>query len=160
PALDVVVIAHGTVRWGGDEFEPDAFAEVVDVNLNATMRCCRALRGALAARRGSVVLLGSAGALQPTPVLPAYNATKAAIEGLARALAVAWAKDGIRVNVIAPGFVPTRMTQIAAEDSERRERYRARVPLGRLGSPEDVAGVALFLASPLAGYVTGQTLLV
>jgi 3-oxoacyl-[acyl-carrier protein] reductase len=77
---------------------------------------------------------------------------------LTRTLGEAWARDGIRVNGIAPGLVDTKLTKVTTENPERLSRALAGIPLGRLGQPEDMAGVALFLASPLAAYVIGQTI--
>ena len=75
-----------------------------------------------------------------------------------RTLADAWAADGIRVNGIAPGFVATKMTRVTTGDPRRLEAALARIPVGRLGTPADMAGAALFLASPLAAYVVGHTI--
>lgn len=79
---------------------------------------------------------------------------------LTRALGEAWAEDGIRVNGIAPGFVDTNLTKVTTANARRREGVEQRVPLKRLGTPADIAGAALFLASPLASYIIGQTLVV
>ena len=79
---------------------------------------------------------------------------------MVRSLALAWAGEGIRVNGIAPGFVPTKMTGVTVNNEKRREGAIARIPLGRMGTPQDMAGAAIFLASPLGDYVTGQTLIV
>ena len=78
--------------------------------------------------------------------------------GLTRTLAQAWAPDGIRVNGIAPGFVATKMTRVTTENPQRLQSAIDRIPAGRLGTPRDMAGVALFLASPLSAYVVGQTI--
>jgi 3-oxoacyl-[acyl-carrier protein] reductase len=89
---------------------------------------------------------------------PAYNASKAGVVGLTRTLATAWAKEGIRVNSIAPGLVDTKLTKVTTDNPRRRQAALQRIPMGRLGTPQDIAGAALFLASPLAGYIIGQTL--
>ena len=77
---------------------------------------------------------------------------------LTRTLGEAWIRDGIRINGIAPGFVRTKLTRVTTDNPERRDAALSRIPLGRFGSPEEIAGVALFLASPLASYVVGQTI--
>ena len=91
---------------------------------------------------------------------PAYNASKTGAVGLTRTLAQAWAEDGIRVNGIAPGLVDTKMTKVTTANPRRLEGAIERIPLKRLGTPADMAGAALFLASPLSAYVLGQTLVV
>src|SRR5690606_12393862 len=87
-----------------------------------------------------------------------YNASKTGAVGLTRTLGEAWAREGIRVNGIAPGFVATKMTKVTTDNPERLENAISRIPVGRMGTPADMAGVALFLASPLAAYVVGQTI--
>jgi len=92
------------------------------------------------------------------PGVAAYAASKIAVEGLTRELARQWAPHGIRVNALAPGYFPTEMNAPMTADPGRREALVARIPLGRAGEPADIAGVAVFLASRAAGYVTGQVL--
>jgi 3-oxoacyl-[acyl-carrier protein] reductase len=91
---------------------------------------------------------------------PAYSASKAGLVGLVRTLAQAWAGEGIRVNGFAPSLVDTKLTKVTMDNPERRERSLQRIPIGRFGSVEEMAGVAMFLASPLSGYVFGQTIVV
>lgn len=112
-----------------------------------------------AAAKGSVIVISSIGAVKATIANPAYAASKAGAAQLVKALALAWAGEGIRVNGIAPGLVETGMTRVTTEHPERRQRALAKVPLGRFGTADDMAGVALFLASPLAAFVTGQTII-
>jgi 3-oxoacyl-[acyl-carrier protein] reductase len=78
--------------------------------------------------------------------------------GLTRTLGEAWGPDGIRVNGIAPGFIPTKLTKVTSERPDRLKRTLDRIPIGRVGSVEDIAHVALFLASPMASYIVGQTI--
>ena len=101
-------------------------------------------------------------AYQATRGNPAYNASKAGAVALVRTLGDAWARGagGIRVNGIAPGLVDTKLTQVTTRHPKRLEAALLAIPMGRLGTPQDMAGVALFLASPLAAYITGQTLIV
>jgi 3-oxoacyl-[acyl-carrier protein] reductase len=91
---------------------------------------------------------------------PAYAASKAGAISLTKTLGQAWARDGIRVNGLAPGLVDTKLTKVTTDNPERRAGALASIPQGRLGTPDDMAGAALFLASPLASYVTGHTLVV
>lgn len=156
--LDVLVLSHGIVQWGGREYRPENFRRVMDVNVTGVLACCVKFQKKLAAAGGAILMLNSVGAFRSNRNLPAYNASKAAVESLTRTLALDWAGDGIRVNGIAPGMVPTRMTQAAVEDPERVAAYVAQVPLGRTGTIGDVAALAVFLASPLASYLTGLTI--
>jgi 3-oxoacyl-[acyl-carrier protein] reductase len=109
---------------------------------------------------GSLIILSSMAAFRSTKGNPAYNASKTGAYGLTRTLGEAWAEDGIRVNGIAPGFVDTKLTKVTTANAKRREGVEQRVPMKRLGTPADIAGAALFLASPLACYIIGQTLVV
>lgn len=158
--LDVLICAQGTVRYNREEFKVPAFREVVNVNLISLMACGDRFHQMLAETRGSMIIVSSAAAFHSTVGTPAYNASKTGAYGLTRTLGEAWAQDGIRVNGIAPGLVPTKLTQVTTDHPKRLEAALKKIPLGRLGTPEEIAGAALFLASPLASYVLGQTLLV
>ncbi|WP_394729107.1 SDR family NAD(P)-dependent oxidoreductase [Altererythrobacter sp. GH1-8] len=158
--LDVLVLSQGAVRYGREEFEREGWDHVVQVNLTSLMDCARAFHPGLAKRKGSIIMVSSTGAFHAMIGNPAYGASKAGAASLVGSLAQAWAKDGIRVNGIAPGFVETKMTRVTTENEKRREGALARIPLGRFGTPQDMAGTALFLASPLADYITGQSLIV
>lgn len=156
--IDVLVLCQGVVRYGRQEFTREGWDAVMDVNLNSLMDCARAFHDGLARRGGALIIVSSTGAYHAMIGNPAYGASKAGAVHLVGSLAQAWAGEGIRVNGIAPGFVATKMTKVTTENEKRREGVIARVPAGRLGLPEDMAGVALFLASPLASYVVGQTI--
>lgn len=159
-AVDVLVLCQGAVRYGREEFEREGWDAVINVNLNSVMDCARAFHHGLAQRQGSIIIVSSTGAFHAMIGNPAYGASKAGAASLVGSLAQAWAREGIRVNGIAPGFVPTKMTRITTENDKRREGAIARIPLARMGTPQDMAGAALFLASPLASYITGQSLIV
>ena len=118
------------------------------------------MRHRLAAAQGALIIVSSTAAFHATRGNPAYNASKTGALGLTRTLAQAWAAYGIRVNGIAPGLVDTKLTKVTTENAQRLAETLARIPAGRLGTPADMAGVALFLASPLAAYVLGQTIVV
>ena len=158
--LDVLVLAQGIVIYRRGEFEPEGFRRVVEVNLNSLMACSVKFHDRLAASRGSLIIISSTAAFHSTRGNPAYSASKTGAFGLTRTLAEAWAPDGIRVNGIAPGLVDTKLTKVTTEHPQRLAAALERIPLGRLGTPADMAGVALFLASPLAAYVVGQTIVV
>ena len=157
-SLDVLVNCAGTIRRGGAEHDPEVFAEVLDINLNGTMRVCAAARAKLAARRGCIVNTASMLSFFGGGLVPGYSASKGGIAQLTKSLAIAYAADGIRVNAVAPGWIATPLTQALQDDAARSAPIVARTPLGRWGTPEDVAGPVLFLASPAARFVTGVVL--
>jgi NAD(P)-dependent dehydrogenase (short-subunit alcohol dehydrogenase family) len=155
--LDVVVNCAGVIRRG-QEHEPEAFAQTVDINLNGTMRVCAAARPGLAARRGCIVNTASMLSFFGGGLVPGYSASKGGVAQLTKSLAIAYAADGIRVNAVAPGWIATPLTQALQDDPARSAPILARTPLGRWGAPQDVAGPVLFLASPAARFVTGVVL--
>jgi 3-oxoacyl-[acyl-carrier protein] reductase len=158
--LDVLVLAQGAVIYRRGEFAMDGFRKVIEINLMSLMACATKLHPMLSAAKGSLIIVSSTAAYHSTKGNPAYNASKTGAVGLTRTLAQAWAEDGIRVNGIAPGLVDTKMTKVTTANPKRLEGAIERIPLKRLGTPADMAGAALFLASPLASYVVGQTLVV
>jgi NAD(P)-dependent dehydrogenase (short-subunit alcohol dehydrogenase family) len=155
--LDVLVNCAGIIRRG-QEHEPEAFAQTVDINLNGTMRVCAAARIGLAARRGCIVNTASMLSFFGGGLVPGYSASKGGVAQLTKSLAIAYATDGIRVNAVAPGWIATPLTQALQDDPARSAPILARTPLGRWGTPEDVAGPVLFLASAAARFVTGVVL--
>lgn len=156
-ALDVVVNCAGVIRRGA-EHDPAVFAEVLDINLVGTMRVCAAARPLLAARRGCIVNTASMLSFFGGGLVPGYSASKGGVAQLTKSLAIAYAAEGIRVNAIAPGWIATPLTQALQDDPARSAPILARTPLGRWGTPEDVAGPVLFLASDAARFVTGAVL--
>ncbi len=157
--LDALVNCIGTVLYGSQEFEREGFARVLDVNLTGVMHVCTVFKDKLAARRGAIVNLDSVVRTRNARNNPAYTASKAGLMHLNEVLAVKWGKLGVRVNGVGPGMVPTKLTMNQVSEGSE-EAFAKRVPAGRYGAPEDIAGAVLFLASPLAAYVTGQSLLV
>jgi NAD(P)-dependent dehydrogenase (short-subunit alcohol dehydrogenase family) len=155
--LDVVVNCAGIIRRG-IEHDPAAFAETVDVNLTGTMRVCAAARAGLKARRGCIVNTASMLSFFGGGLVPGYSASKGGVAQLTKSLAIAYAADGIRVNAVAPGWIATPLTEALQNDPARAGPILARTPMGRWGTPEDVAGPVLFLASPAAAFVTGVVL--
>jgi 3-oxoacyl-[acyl-carrier protein] reductase len=158
--LDVLVLAQGAVIYRRGEFAMDGFRKVLEVNLMSLMACATKFHAMLSASKGSLIIVSSTAAYHSTKGNPAYNASKTGAVGLTRTLAQAWAEDGIRVNGIAPGLVDTKMTKVTTQNPKRLEGAIERIPMKRLGTPADMAGAALFLASPLSAYVLGQTLVV
>lgn len=156
--LDLLVLSQGIVLYKRAEFTLAGFTKVVDINLNSVMACAARFHDMLAAAQGCMIVISSTAAYHSTRGNPGYNASKSGCVGLTRTLADAWAQDGIRVNGIAPGMVETKLTKVTTRDPDRLASALERIPLNRLGTPEEIANVALFLASPLASYVVGQTL--
>ena len=158
--LDVLVLCQGTVVYRRGEFEREGWDRVMAVNLDSLMHCSRRFKDRLAAARGSIIIVSSISGLKANVGNPAYAASKAGAISLTKTLGQAWAPDGIRVNGLAPGLVDTKLTKVTTQNPQRREGALARIPSGRMGEPSDMAGAALFLASPLASYVNGHTLVV
>jgi NAD(P)-dependent dehydrogenase (short-subunit alcohol dehydrogenase family) len=155
--LNVVVNCAG-VLFRGTEHDPAVFADVVDINLNGTMRMCTAARHALRASSGCIVNVASMLSFFGGGLVPGYSASKGGVAQLTKSLAIAYAEDGIRVNAVAPGWIQTPMTESLWQNTARNEAILSRTPLGRWGTPEDVAGPVVFLASPAARFVTGSIL--
>lgn len=158
--LDVLVLAQGTVLYKRQEFAMDGFRKVMEVNLMSLMACGAKFHPMLKASGGSFIIVSSTAGFHSTKGNPSYNASKTGAVGLTRTLGEAWAEDGIRVNGIAPGLVDTKLTKVTTSNPKRLEATIAGIPLKRLGTPRDMAGAALFLASPLSSYIVGQTLIV
>lgn len=159
-SLDVLVLSQGDVVYRRQEYEPETFRRVMEVNLNSVLDCAMKFRPLLAKTRGAMITISSVGGRRATIGNPAYAASKAGLIHLTRTLAAAWAGDGIRVNGIAPGLIATKMTAATTDHPERLARRLEGIPLKRLGEPPEIAGVALFLASELASYVVGETIVV
>lgn len=158
--LDVVVLSQGIVLYKRQEFDMAGWTKVMNVNINSLMACATLCYQPLMASGGSLIIISSVSGFIAARGNPAYAASKAGAVGLVRTLGEAWAADGIRVNGIAPGFVETKITTVTTEHPKRREMTLGAIPTGRFGTPADMAGAAAFLASPLASYVIGQTLIV
>lgn len=158
--LDVLVLAQGIVEYRRAEFQLGTFSHVVDVNLNSVMACAQTCHARLKAAAGKVIVVSSISAYRGAVGNPAYAASKAGALSLTRSLGCAWMGDGIRVNGIAPGLVDTKLTKVTTGHPERLAATLQRIPAGRIGTPDDIAQVALFLASPLSAYVVGQTIAV
>ncbi len=157
PTLHVLIHCAGRlVRY--EEFKPEVFSDIVDIHLVGNMRLAEAFRPQLAATKGCLINIGSMYSYFGAPHLPAYTAAKTAIVGLTRSLAVAYAEDGIRVNAIAPGWIKTEISRRGREDPVFNEKVMARLPMKRWAEPEELAGTALFLASPASRLINGVTI--
>lgn len=131
---------------------------LMDVNYFGTFNMMQAFLSALRRTRGCVINIASGAALTGLPGCVGYSASKGAVKMLTQSMTADLAKDGIRVNAIAPGVIETAMTEATRNDPQRLGNFMVRIPAGRLGRPEEVAGPAVFLASDLASYVNGVTL--
>lgn len=135
----------------------EEWAEVIDTNLSAVYRVSKAcLRDMAKARWGRIINISSVVGSMGNPGQSNYAASKAGVAGFARSLAAEVGSRGITVNTVAPGFIDTDMTKVLPET--QREALLGRIPLGRLGAPEEIASVVAFLASDAGGYVTGETI--
>ncbi len=154
--LDVLVNCAGmTLRER--EHEQEGFEHVVQVNLSGSNCAARAAFPLLRDTGGCVVNIASMSSYFGWPRTPAYGASKTAIISLTKSLASAWAKDGVRVNAIAPGFIATKLTARVREDEQLAATILGRTPAGRFGEPDEIAGAALWLSSAAAAFVTGVT---
>jgi NAD(P)-dependent dehydrogenase (short-subunit alcohol dehydrogenase family) len=154
PRLDILVNCAGTIKRVA-EHDPEVFAEVIDVNLNGTMRLCTSARPALAKTAGCIVNTASMFSFFGGGHAPGYTASKGGVAQLTKALAVAYAVDRIRVNAVAPGWIATAMTESVRKDAQKSAAILERTPLGRWGEPGNVADVVTFLCSPAAAFMTG-----
>jgi 3-oxoacyl-[acyl-carrier protein] reductase len=156
--IDVLVNNAGGSRDALLAFmSPDDWDSVLDVNLKSVFQCCKAVvRPMMAQRRGAIVNVSSLSGIIGLPGQVNYAAAKGGVNALTRALAQEVARFGIRVNAVAPGLVETEMT--SRLPAVQREQLLAKVPLGRMAAPDDVAGVVRFLVSDQASYVTGQVI--
>jgi NAD(P)-dependent dehydrogenase (short-subunit alcohol dehydrogenase family) len=142
------------------EYEIATFMRVLDINLTGTFRTCMAFRTALARSKGSIVNIASMNATLALPRIPAYCASKGGVVMLTKALALAWAPEGIRVNAVAPGYIETSINEAGRQDQAHYQRIADRTAFKRWGQPDDVAGAVAFLCMPASSYATGTVVAV
>ena len=157
--LDVLVNCVGTVMYKKAEFERDNFEKILTINLTGAMQLCMEFFPLLEASGGNIINLDSVVSIRPALNNPAYSASKAGLVQLTKTLAMKWGRKGVRVNSLAPGMVPTKLTANQSSP-ESQQQFSQTNPIPRFGSPEDIAGGVLYLASPMAAYVTGHQLVV
>lgn len=161
--LDILINNAGTIRrCDAIDFSEKDWDEVMDLNLKSLFFLSQAVARQFLAQGsgGKIINIASMLSYQGGIRVPSYTASKSGVMGLTRLLANEWAKHNINVNAIAPGYMATNNTQQLREDAERNQEILDRIPAGRWGTPEDLQGAAVFLASPAANYINGYTLAV
>jgi NAD(P)-dependent dehydrogenase (short-subunit alcohol dehydrogenase family) len=162
--VDILVANAGIAMPDkGAEATPDEdWLRMMDINLNGVFWCCRAFGRAMLERgKGSIVTIGSmSGVIANKPQRQThYNVSKAGVHHMTRSLAAEWAARGVRVNSIAPTYIETAMTQASVQDPDMFRTWMEFTPMGRMGRPDEIAAIALFLASPASSVMTGAVVL-
>ena len=163
---DILVTSAGITIWGDSiDVTPEDWQRVLDVNLNGTFYAAQSFARRLLAeqRTGSAILVSSMSAqIVNVPQFQAsYHASKAAVSMLAKSLAVEWAKSGIRVNALEPGYTLSAMTrEFMDANPDLAAQWTAMIPAGRMGEPEDLVGAVVYLASKNSSYMTGQSIVI
>jgi 2-deoxy-D-gluconate 3-dehydrogenase len=159
--LDILVNNAGIIRRAPClEFSEADWQSVIDLNLSAVFYLSQAAARHFVAsgQGGKILLMASMLSFQGGRLVPSYAAAKSGIAGLTRSLAAEWASHGINVNALAPGYMATEFTQALREDPQRAQAILSRIPAGRWGTPDDLKGAAVFLASPASNYIHGAIL--
>lgn len=160
--VDILVNNAGTIRRApAEDYSDEDWMAVMDTNINGVFSLCRGIGKHMLERGdGKIINIASLLSFQGGITVPAYAASKGAVMQLTKALANEWASKGLQVNAIAPGYFATDNTEALRADPERNASISARIPAGRWGTPEDLAGAAVFLASKASDYVNGHIMLV
>ena len=161
--IDILINNAGTIRRApAVDYSDDDWATVIEVNLSSVFRLSRIVGKQMIEneRGGKIVNIASLLSFQGGITVPAYAASKGGVAQLTKALANEWAKHNVNVNAIAPGYMRTTNTAALQADETRNRQILERIPAGRWGEPEDVAGAAVFLSSPASDYVNGHLLVV
>jgi NAD(P)-dependent dehydrogenase (short-subunit alcohol dehydrogenase family) len=147
--------AYGPMK----DLEDEAFDKIMSTNVKSNLWLCNMVIPGMAERGdGSVVIISSIAGLRASPMIGAYGMSKAADFALARNLAVEWSGSNVRINCVAPGLIKTDFARALWEDEKRLARVNNATPLRRIGTPEEIAAVAVFLAAPASSYITGETI--
>ena len=160
--IDILINCAGIIRRApAIEFSEKDWDDVIQINQKSTFFMCQAAaREMVKQKKGKIINIASLLSFQGGIIVPSYTASKSAVAGLTKALANEWAPLGINVNAIAPGYMATEMTEALQKSAERAPAILARIPAGRWGTPEDMKGLAVFLASDAAEYLQGQVIAV
>ena len=160
--VDILVNNAGSIsRAPAVEAQMDEWNRIIDTNLNSVFQISQACgRAMIAQGTGTIINIASLLSFQGGINVPAYTASKHGVAGVTKALANEWGSRGVTVNAIAPGYISTDNTAALRADADRNASILARIPIGRWGNPEDIAAVAVFLASPAARYINGEVLTV
>lgn len=160
--IDILINNAGIIRREpAAQHSLENWQAVIDTNLNSVFILSQALAKPMLERKnGKIINVASLLSFQGGINVPGYTSAKHAVAGLTKALANEWAPHGVQVNAIAPGYIETNNTEALRKDEERSASILARIPAARWGSPEDLAGAAVYLASPASNYVTGHVLVV
>jgi 2-deoxy-D-gluconate 3-dehydrogenase len=158
--LDILINNAGiNIRKPPQDFTLEEWQRVLDINLTSLFVCCQAAYPHMKPRGGKIINIGSMTSIFGASFAAPYGASKGAVVQLTKSLAVAWAADKIQVNAVLPGWIDTELTETAREQvSGLHEKVVARTPAGRWGTPDDMAGIAMFLASPASDFVTGTAI--
>ncbi len=161
-AIDILVNNAGTIRRSpAVDFSEDDWSTVIEINLSSIFRLSQAAgRRMVSQRSGKIINIASLLSFQGGVTVPSYTASKSGLAGLTKALANEWAKFDVNVNAIAPGYMVTNNTEALRADETRNRQILERIPAGRWGSPDDIGGAAVFLASGASDYLHGHILTV
>jgi NAD(P)-dependent dehydrogenase (short-subunit alcohol dehydrogenase family) len=155
--LDVLIHCAGRVL-PFEEYKSEVFMDILDIHLVGNLRLANAFRPHLKASKGCLINIASMYSYFGSPRAPGYGAAKTGVVSLTRSLALAFAEDSIRVNAIAPGFIKTEMSRAGREEPGYNDKVVARIPSGEWSDPEELAGTAIFLASPASRLINGATI--
>jgi 2-deoxy-D-gluconate 3-dehydrogenase len=160
--VDILINNAGSIsRAPAADTEMQDWNRIIDTNLNSVFQISQACGRAMIAKgSGTIVNIASLLSFQGGINVPAYTASKHGVAGITKALANEWGSRGVTVNAIAPGYISTDNTAALRADADRNASILARIPVGRWGNPDDIASVAVFLASPAARYINGEVLTV
>lgn len=161
--LDIVInnAAANPVYGPLQNTDEGAFDKIIDVNLKGPFELCKRAYPIIKQRGGgSIIHISSIGGLKPEPGIGIYSVSKAAIISLTKTMAQDWGADNIRVNAICPGLIKTRFSEALWSDQDTHDRFISHLPLGRIGEPGDLAGLAVYLASDASAYCTGGVYMV
>ena len=161
--LHILVNSAGQIsRKPATEWSIEEWTEAIDVNLRGTFLCCQEVGRNMILQKegGKIINVASLLSAIGVPNIVPYASSKGGVASLTKSLAVEWAKYGINVNAVGPGYIRTELTRALQEDAARSSNIVSRIPIGRWGTPQDLRGVFVFLASSASDYITGQTIYV